>query len=119
MVQRLTLGLVVLLTLTFASSGFAQEKKDVKKDAKPAVVTDVKKDVKPAAAPAVKKDVKKSTKPATFKNVGCTQPGCGFWAKSHSKKELQAIIKKHSKRHHKVVLTDKQAQDLVKVEGAK
>ncbi len=124
MLQRLTAGLVLLLALTFASSGFAQDvKKDVKKETKPAVAPDTKKDAKPAAAPAVKKDVKKdakkSTKPPTFKYVACSQPGCGFWAKSHSRKELQSIIKRHSKRHHKVDLTDKQVKDMVKMEGAK
>ena len=114
MLQRFTEFLVVLLALTFASSGLAQEvKKDVKKDAKPAVVNDAKKQA-PAGNAA-----KKPTKPPTFKYVACSQPGCGFWAKSHSRKELQAMIKKHSKRHHKVVLTDNQVKDMVKVEGTK
>ena len=116
MLQRLTAVLVVLLAVTFSSSTFAQDvKKDVKKDTKPAVVNDA----KSAPAAAAKKDVKKSTKPPTLKYVACSQAGCGFWAKSHSRKELQSIIKKHSKRHHKVVLTDKQVKDMVKLEGAK
>jgi predicted small metal-binding protein len=104
--------LVVLLGFTFASTSFAQDaKKEVKKETKPSVVTDAKKDVK--------KEVKKSTKPATMKSVGCTQPGCGFWAKSHSAKELRYIMKRHAKKYHKTELTDKQLKEMVKKEGGK
>jgi len=116
MIRRLITGCVVFLALAVVSSGLAQDAKDNgKKESKPTVTTDVKKDAKPAPAATAKK----STKPPTFKFVSCSQPGCGFWAKSHSRKELESIIKKHSKRHHKTVLTDKQAKDLVKQEGTK
>jgi predicted small metal-binding protein len=124
MLQRLVTGfLVVLVAFAFASISFAQDaKKDVKKETKPPATTDVKKDAqketKPAATDA-KKDPSKQTKPASMKNVGCTQSGCGFWAKSHSGKELRYIMKRHAKKYHKIELTDKQLKEMVKVEGAK
>ena len=99
---------LILLSIIFASSALAQDtKKEMKKDAKPTIVN------------SVKKDVKKPTKPVTMKYVSCPQSGCGFWAKSHSKKELQSITKKHTKSHHKIELTDKQLKEMVKVEGTK
>jgi predicted small metal-binding protein len=125
MLQRLVTGfLVVLVAFAFASISFAQDaKKDVKKETKPPATTDVKKDAqketKPAAATDAKKDPSKQTKPASMKNVGCTQSGCGFWAKSHSGKELRYIMKRHAKKYHKIELTDKQLKEMVKVEGAK
>jgi predicted small metal-binding protein len=124
MIQRFLTGvLVVLVTFAFATTSFAQDaKKEVKKETKPAVTTDVKKDAqketKPATADA-KKDPSKPKKPASMKNVGCTQSGCGFWAKSHSGKELRYIMKRHAKKYHKIELTDKQLKEMVKVEGAK
>jgi predicted small metal-binding protein len=116
--------LVVLLGLFFVSTTFSQDvKKEVKKETKPAVVNEVKKDVKKETKPAVagdpKKDVKKSTKPPTMKFVSCNQTGCGFWAKSHSAKELRYIMKRHAKKYHKTELADKQLKEMVKKEGAK
>ena len=104
MLQRFIRLVVVLLAFTFASTAFAQ---DVKKETKPGVVN------------AAKSDVKKQAKPVTMKYVSCTQSGCGFWAKSHSAKELRYIMKRHAKKYHKTELTDKQLKDMVKIEGAK
>jgi predicted small metal-binding protein len=84
----------------------------VKKVEKPAVQTETKKDVK-------KESSKVPKKPATMKFVSCSQAGCGFWAKSHSGKELRYIMKRHAKRYHKTVLTDQQVKEMVKKEGAK
>ena len=112
------LVLAVILTLVFSSTTSAQDaKKDVKKETKPAVVTPATKDVKQEAKQ--QKDVKKSTKPATMKYVSCSQSGCGFWAKSHSAKELRYIMKRHMKKYHKVELSDKQLKEMVKKEGTK
>lgn len=125
MVQKCATSiLVVVLALVFSSSAFAQDaKKEVKKETKPAVVTPAQKDVKQEAKPAVakqsQKEAKKSTKPPTMKYVSCSQAGCGFWAKSHSAKELRSIMKRHAKKYHKVELTDKQLKEMVKKEGAK
>jgi len=115
MIKKLA-ACVLALGLLISTGAFAQDvKKDVKKDAKPAIAPQVKKDVKPAAATPAKK----SNKPRVMKFAGCTQPGCGFWVKSGSTKEVKSIIKRHAKRHHKVELTDKQLKDMVKKEGAK
>lgn len=123
MLQRLITGFVVVfVAFAFASTSFAQDaKKEVKKETKPAVTTDVKKDAQKETKPAAdaKKDPKKPTKPPTMKNVGCTQPGCGFWAKSPSAKELRYIMKRHAKKYHKMELADKQLKEMVKKEGAK
>ncbi|MEK9138585.1 MAG: hypothetical protein AAB393_15790 [Bacteroidota bacterium] len=125
MLQKLAAGaLMVLLAFVFASSTFAQEaKKEVKKETKPAVTTDVKKDAqketKPAAATDAKKDPKKPSKPPTMKFVSCNQAECGFWARSHSAKELRYIMKRHAKRYHKAELADKQLKEMVKKEGTK
>lgn len=120
MIHRfITSVLVVLVAFAFTSTSFAQ---DAKKETKPAATTDVKKDAQTAtkpAAPASKQDPTKPKKPASMKNIGCTQSGCGFWAKSHSSKELRYIMKRHAKKYHKIMLTDKQLKDMVKVEGAK
>jgi predicted small metal-binding protein len=117
------LVLAVILALMFSSNTYAQDvKKDVKKETKPAVVTPATKDVKQETKPAVakqQKDAKKSTKPATMKYVSCSQAGCGFWAKSHSAKELRYIMKRHAKKYHKVQLTDAQLKEMVKKEGTK
>jgi predicted small metal-binding protein len=120
MLQRLIVFiLVVVLGFVFTSTSLCQ---DAKKETKPAATTDVKKEAqketKPAA-PATKQDPNKPKKPATMKNVGCTQSGCGFWAKSHSGKELRYIMKRHAKKYHKILLNDKQLKEMVKVEGAK
>ena len=124
LLRLLTVVLSILLGMMFISQSFAQDsKKEIKKETKPAVVNDSKKEVKKETKPAVagdsKKDSKKPSKPPTMKFVSCTQPGCGFWAKSHSRKELQSMMKRHSKRHHKIELTDKQLKEMVKVEGTK
>lgn len=125
MVQKLAASLlVVFLAFTFASTAFAQDaKKEVKKETKPAVSSDVKKDAqketKPPAASDAKKDPKKQTKPPTMKFVSCSQVGCGFWAKSHSAKELRYIMKRHAKKYHKTELADKQLKEMVKKEGVK
>ena len=113
MLQKLTASiLAVLLAFTFVSTSSAQDvKKEVKKETKPAVVNDAKKEVK--------QDAKKPTKPVTMKYVSCAQTGCGFWAKSHSAKELRNIMKRHSKKHHKTELTDTQLKEMVKIEGSK
>jgi predicted small metal-binding protein len=115
MIRKLIAYLLPLVFL-FACATFAQDvKKDVKKDAKGVVAPQVKKDAKPTPAATAKK----STKPKTMKFAGCTQPGCGFWVKSSSSKEVRSIVKRHTKRHHKIELTDKQLKDMVKKEGAK
>jgi len=121
MLQRLITGLLlVLVSFAFASTSLAQDaKKETKKEAKPAVTTDAKKDVQKetnTAATEAKKDPKK---PASMKNVGCTQPGCGFWAKSRSGKELRYLMKRHAKKYHKTELADKQLREMVKQEGTK
>ena len=125
MLQKLAaIVLAVLVAFAFASSSLAQDaKKEVKKETKPAVATDVKKEMqketKPAAATDAKKDPKKPTKPPTMKFVSCNQAGCGFWAKSHSGKELRYIMKRHAKKYHKTELADKQLKEMVKKEGEK
>ena len=116
--------LMLILALCFSSNTFAQDaKKDVKKDSKPAVVAPSNKDVKQEAKPGVtkqpQKDAKKSTKLPTMKYVSCSQTGCGFWAKSHSAKELRYIMKRHAKKYHKIERTDKQLKEMVKKEGVK
>lgn len=118
MFQKLTAAiLVVILAFVFSSLATAQDaKKEVKKETKPAVVQDTKKPAQPAGAVPAKKDQKK---PATMKSVGCTQSGCGFWAKSHSGKELRYIMKRHAKKYHKIELADKQLKEMVKTDGAK
>lgn len=121
MLHKLALGVLVLaVAFAYTSNASAQDvSKDVKKVAKPAVVTDTKKDVKPAPADKISKDVKKQTKPVTMKSVACGQPGCGFAARGHSAKELRYIIKRHFKRYHKMELADKQLKAMVKKEGSK
>ncbi len=124
MVQKFATSLLtVVLAIIFSSSTYAQDpKKDVKKESKPSVVSPAKQEVKqtkPAVAKEPQKDAKKSTKPPTMKYVSCSQAGCGFWAKSHSAKELRYIMKRHAKKYHKVELTDKQLKEMVKKEGAK
>lgn len=112
--RKLVILVIAVLMLGWTSVSIAQDaKKDVKKDAKPAV-TETKKDGK---APA--NDPKKQAKPKTMKYVGCSQPGCGFWAKSSSSKELKGIMKRHAKRHHKIELTDKQLKEMIKKQEAK
>lgn len=116
--------LAVILAVIFSAGGSAQDvKKDVKKESKPAVVApdkkDIKQDAKPATGKQPQKDAKKSTKPPTMKYVSCSQPGCGFWAKSHSAKELRYIMKRHAKKYHKMELADKQLKEMVKKEGVK
>jgi predicted small metal-binding protein len=115
MIQKCSVGLLVLiLTIMFSLNAFAQSAgTQVKKETKPSVVRDAGK-VNSAA-----KDAKGPTKPATMKYVSCSQAGCGFWAKSHSARELRYIMKRHSKKYHKVELTDNQVKEMVKKEGAK
>jgi predicted small metal-binding protein len=112
MIQRIaTIGLTLLVTTVFISSAFGQEpKKDVKKDAKPAVVSDSKKQVKQETT----KDAKRPATPPTMKAISCPQPGCGFWAKSHSARELRGIMKRHMKKYHKKELTLAQLKEMVR-----
>jgi len=112
--------LVCFLVFAFGSTAFAQEvKKGVKKETKPSVINDAKKEAKPAVVGESNKDLKKPTKPRTMKWTSCSQTGCGFWAKSYSAKELRYILKRHSKKYHKIELTDNQLKDMVKKEGVK
>ena len=125
MVRKNTVGIfIVFLAVMFTSAVLAQNsKKEVKKETKTTVVNDARKELKqpgtPVAAKKARKDVQKRAKPATMKYVSCSQTGCGFWAKSHSAKELRYIMKRHAKKYHKVELTDQQLKEMVKKEGAK
>jgi len=105
MVQKTIAIIFAVLALAFACGSLAQEaKKEGKKETQAAAQT------KQEAA----KDAKKPTAPRTMKFVSCTKPDCGFWAKSHSAKELRGIMKRHAKKYHNVELTDKQLKEMVK-----
>ena len=108
---RITASILVLI-FGFICLGFSQE---VKKDSKPAVVNDAKAQVNKEAA----KDAKKPTTPAVMKFVSCSEPGCGFWAKSRSGKELRGIMKRHAKKYHKKELSPKQLKEMVKKQEGK
>ena len=119
MLHPRTVAILVCL-LAFGSTAFTQEvKKDVKKETKPPVVNEVKKEAKPAVASESNKDPNKPAKPRTVKWTSCNQTGCVLWAKSYSAKELRYILKRHSKKYHKIELTDTQLKDMVKKEGTK
>ncbi len=98
---------LLILVFVCASPLVAQTvKKDEKKESKPAAVNQA-------------KDVKKPSAPRTMKFVSCSQSGCGFWAKSHSAKELRIIMKRHARVYHKTALAYKQLKEMVKKHEAK
>lgn len=102
--------LLLALVFSFAwmCTGFAQEKGQT-----------TRKETKPAVAGDVKKQEKTQTKPRTMKYVTCSQQGCGFWAKSHSAKELRGIMKRHAKKYHKADLTYEQLKKMVQQHDGK
>jgi predicted small metal-binding protein len=55
----------------------------------------------------------------SMKFISCGQKECGFWAKSHSKKELRYIMKHHAKKYHKTALTKKQLSEMIKKQESK
>ncbi len=92
---------LLIVALGLASSLSQTVKKDEGKETKPAITTPT-------------QGTKKPTSPRTMKFVSCSQPGCGFWAKSPSAKELRYIMKRHAKRYHKTSLSLDQLKEMVK-----
>ena len=91
MFQKITAGLlVVALAFAFATTTFAQDKKETKKE----------------------------QKTTALKSVSC-DPSCGFMCRSHDEKELTSVIQKHAKKAHNMDMTDKQVKDMMKTEDAK
>jgi predicted small metal-binding protein len=91
MFHKITASVVVVaLAFAFATTAFAQDKQETKKE----------------------------QKTTALKSVSC-DPACGFMCRSHDEKELSAIIKAHAKKAHKMDMTDKQVKDMMKTEDAK
>ncbi len=65
-----------------------------------------------------KKDDKPAASADPMYSVSCSSP-CEFTVRSHDKAELVAAIKAHAKSHHKMDMSDKDVEAMIKVKEAK
>ena len=95
--------LVIVLTVSFSTVGFTQDKmgQDATKKA------EIKKDDMKMG------DMGKEMSMGPLKSVTC-DPACGFMVQSHSEKELISMVKMHAKKVHNKVVSDKDVKAMMK-----
>jgi predicted small metal-binding protein len=97
MAKRISIAFfTLLLAVAFSTLTLAQEKQEMKKE--------------------TKSEMTKSEKPMAMHTLSCDNT-CGFMVRSHDEKEAMSIMKNHAKKAHKMDMTDKQMQEMMKTEG--